>query len=169
MQLNSNSTNFPARNNVYRPPFPPSPAPPPPLSVLHGKEYTHNVNNDDIARQYQIARCRPSHERGQCTNSETTHTIMHILDGNHSVLSIFGMVNEVPFKILIDTGAGMTVVNSQFCDKLNAKQSLELQPGKYITANTANGQSISIRGSRTLHFQLGDTVYPFIAPFHARP
>ena len=39
---------------------------------------------------------------------------MHISDGKHSNLTIFGQVNKVPVKILIDTGASMTVVNSKF-------------------------------------------------------
>ena len=77
------------------------------------------------------ARSRPLREQVGCTNPETSQTNMHILNANHSDLTIFGEVNDVPVKILIDTGAGMTVINSQFWEKLNGKQTLELQPSKY--------------------------------------
>ena len=103
--------------------------------------------SNDVLHKYKFARCRPLREQVGYTNPETSQTNMHILNANHSNLTIFGEVNEVPAKILIDTGAGMTVINSQFWEKLNGKQTLELQPSKYTSANTANGQSVSIRGS----------------------
>ena len=118
--------------------------------------------SNDVLHKYKFARCRPLREQVGYTNPETSQTNMHILNANHRDLTIFGEANEVPVKILIDTGAGMTVINSQSWEKLNGKQTLEL-PSKYTSANTANGQSVSIRGSHSLHFRLGDTVYPFIA------
>ena len=150
-----NSTSFAVRNGSFNARFPPPAPRPPPLSALQA--------SNDVLHKYKFARCRPLREQVGCTNPETSQTNMHILNANHSDLTIFGEVNEVPVKILIDTGAGMTVINSQFWEKLNGKQTLELQPSKYTSANTANGQSVSIRGSHPLHFRLGDTVYPFIA------
>ena len=168
----TNPQNFPARNNIYRSRFPPPPPPPPPLSVLQGKEHINSVNTDDLIHKYKFARRPRPPDNNEHVSPQIPQTNMHILNDHQDDLTIFGQVNEVPVKILIDTGAGMTVINSQFWDKLNGQQQLPLQPGKYVTANTANGQSISIRGSQTLQFQLGDTIATSQArvfiPYYAR-
>ena len=76
-----------------------------------------------------------------------------------SNVSVWGIVEKQQFKVLVDTGAAVTVVSEKvYKDILRARHPLSTEGG-LDSVRTADGKSVPVRGTVTFSLILGHTSY----------
>ena len=82
------------------------------------------------------------------------------LSGGENELFVMGHVNEVPCRMVIDTGAYVTIIRSDLAHKLGGKL---IWTPPCVTLQTVTGDKIDVHGNFTLtsHLEM-----PFIIMWH---
>ena len=132
-QNSTNQSRFPALPNSAGPSQQPS------IRYFETEELT--PESQQVFPQFKFARRR---------NDKTKTTKVQ---PNPYHVTIDGAVNGIATNILIDTGASITAVNSEFWNQLPCGSN-ELK-AEYDTVQTANGDVIKVEGKRNLLFDLG--------------
>ena len=74
-----------------------------------------------------------------------------------SDIVVTGVVNDVPTRMVVDTGSAITIVNSRIHSQINARP--PLQPCD-ITAKTATQQPLRLLGRCKVQFVIAEVAYP---------
>ena len=139
-QYNPNQPRFPALEP------PPRPPPPPPIRSFETCTSASSSKQRTTSPKYAYRNIKT---RNQVQNDK--YDVM-----------VDGFVNEVPIKLLIDTGAAITTINSEFWKELShTSASNDISHGKYAAVQTANGEIVKIEGTRNLLFHLGNCAFTF--------
>ena len=76
-----------------------------------------------------------------------------------SNVSIWGIVEKQQFKVLVDTGAAVTVVSEKFYKEILRARHPLITEGGLDSVRTADGNSVPVRGTVTFSIILGHTSY----------
>lgn len=98
---------------------------------------------------------RPTTPPLACSSSHDTRDIML----NPKDLSLHGTIAGVPAKLLVDTGASITVLNAALYRKLPSLHTLNTTPSSVPAINTVSGEKLPIIGEVTLPLEVAEKTY----------
>ena len=136
------------------------------------RKQTSNISGNNSANvieekgpRFSVDRTYSSRDAIEKTSKELPRPIPSISlnDADSQVMqsnvSVWGIVEKQQFKVLVDTGAAVTVVSEKFYQEILHDRHPLITEGGLDSVRTANGNTVPVRGTVTFSIVLGNNAY----------